>query len=412
MTNNKIQKKIPLDWQRVTLGDICKVNQGLQIPISERFSAPENNRKLYITTQFLNGKSEPEYISNYADSVVCKKEDILMTRTGNSGIVVTGVDGVFHNNFFKVKPNKNVNGKLLIYNLISPYVQYKLLKLAGTSTIPDLNHGDFYSIDLLLPPFHEQNRIVSVLETWDKAIEKLTKDIGVKKNIKRGLMQQLLTGNTRLSGFSDNWKKIKIGEIGKTYSGITGKDKNDFGFGFPFISYMNIYSNWSINTKISDLVEIKEGDKQNRANYGDIFFTTSSETPHEVGISSVLLDKNISDLYLNSFCFGFRLNSFETMSPEFAKYYFRGQVFRKKMTRIAQGASRFNLSKKYFLDTTIEIPNNIKEQLEITNILECVSDEIKIFEQKLNKLKAQKKYLLNNLIAGKIRTPENLNINA
>ena len=409
MPTKTTQKTIPLDWKEVILSDVCKVNQGLQIPISERFSVPGNNRKIYITTQYLNGKIEAEYIENFSDSVVCTKDEILMTRTGNSWIVVTGVEGVFHNNFFKVKPLKNISSRLLVYNLLSPYIQYKLLKLAWTSTIPDLNHGDFYSIDFLLPPLPEQNRIVAVLETWDRAIETHTKKIDIKKQIKKGLMQELLTGKTRLKGFSEKWKEIKIGNLWEYYSGLTGKNKDDFGHGKPFISYMNIYSNSIIDTQINDLVDVKDNEKQSTVKYGDIFFTTSSETPDEVGIASVLLDKNVGEVYLNSFCFGFRLHDFSLLLPEFARFYLRSRSFRKSMTEIAQGASRYNLSKKYFSKLEIILPK-IEEQTAITEILTTVDNEITALEKKLALLKDQKKHLLNNLITWDIRTPENLTL--
>ena len=116
--------KIPEGWEEVKLRDVVKVNQGLQIPISERFTEKNLNRKIYITIQYLNNKSVAEYIENFSDSVVCKPEDILMTRTGNTGIVVTGVSGVFHNNFFKVKPNIGIlKPRFLTYFLRSPLTQ-------------------------------------------------------------------------------------------------------------------------------------------------------------------------------------------------------------------------------------------------------------------------------------------------
>lgn len=208
--------------------------------------------------------------------------------------------------------------------------------------------------------------------------------------------------------YPDNWREISIGELGKTYSGLTGKDKDDFGKGKPFISYMNIYSNPSINLNIKDLVDVKEGENQNKVKYGDIFFTTSSETPEEVGVSSVLLNDPKEDTYLNSFCFGFRLDNFDTLLPEFAQYYFRSQNFRKQMFRIAQGASRYNLSKKYFLETKIHIPKSIDEQKRIVKILRTLDKQIYCTDRSLKILKDQKKYLIENLVEGSIRMPENI----
>ena len=98
---------IPEDWNWIPLKLVCKVNQGLQIAIEKRLKNQNGQAKRYITIQSLNSDANLEYIDNYASSVVCNEEDILMTRTGNTGIVITGVSGVFHNNFFKVKFDKS-----------------------------------------------------------------------------------------------------------------------------------------------------------------------------------------------------------------------------------------------------------------------------------------------------------------
>src|SRR5690606_29055719 len=102
------------------------------------------------------------------------------------------------------------------------------------------------------------------------------------------------------------WKEIELGNLGQTYSGLSGKTKEDFGSGKPYIPYLNIFSNSKINPNALELVEISPTERQNRVQHGDIFFTTSSETIEEVGMTSVLLN-DLGEVYLNSFCFGFRL---------------------------------------------------------------------------------------------------------
>ena len=89
---------IPEDWERQFFGDICWVNQGLQIPIENRKKRQSALSKVYITIQYVNGSKETEYIDEYTPSVCCEIDDLLMTRTGNTGILVTNVNGVFHNN--------------------------------------------------------------------------------------------------------------------------------------------------------------------------------------------------------------------------------------------------------------------------------------------------------------------------
>lgn len=148
---------IPNDWSLKYLKEICWVNQGLQIAIHNRIKNPIEKSKIYITIQFLNDGKEIEYINEYNQSVCCEKKDILMTRTGNTGIVVHDVEGVFHNNFFKINFDKNqVVREYLIYYLKDIKTKKIILNRAGISTIPDLNHNDFYSIPIPLPPLQSR----------------------------------------------------------------------------------------------------------------------------------------------------------------------------------------------------------------------------------------------------------------
>ena len=149
----------------------------------------------------------------------------------------------------------------------------------------------------------------------------------------------------RFAGFTDDWEQRKLGEVGTTYTGLSGKSKEDFGHGEgKFITYMNVFSNVISDSDMVEPIEIDN--KQNEVKKGDVFFTTSSETPEEVGMSSVWLGKS-ENVYLNSFCFGFRLKDSE-ISGLFMSYYFRSEIGRREMATLAQGATRYNLSKENF----------------------------------------------------------------
>ncbi|MFZ2193149.1 MAG: restriction endonuclease subunit S [Candidatus Moraniibacteriota bacterium] len=171
------------------------------------------------------------------------------------------------------------------------------------------------------------------------------------------------------------WKKYKVKELGCLYGGLTGKNKDDFGEGKKFIPYMNVFRNSRIDVENMSLVKIDGKERQNKAVYGDIFFTGSSETPEDVGMSSVLLDESEEDVFLNSFCFGLRLNSFDVLMPEFARFLFRSPDLRKKISLLAQGSTRFNLSKKHFLDINLSLPS-LNEQKKIAKILLRVDEDI------------------------------------
>ncbi|WQU18297.1 restriction endonuclease subunit S [Helicobacter pylori] len=205
---------LPKDWEIKTFRDISTINQGLQIPISQRLKAPTGHAKFYITIQALNNRKEFEYIKTYNESVVCHKDDILMTRTGNTGMVITNIEGVFHNNFFKINFDRTlINKDFLVYFLSLEQTQKTILKKAGTSTIPDLNHNDFYSLSIPLPPLNEQAAIANVLSDVDHYLYSLDALILKKESVKKALSFELLSQRKRLKGFNQAWQRVRLGDI-------------------------------------------------------------------------------------------------------------------------------------------------------------------------------------------------------
>ncbi len=199
------------------------------------------------------------------------------------------------------------------------------------------------------------------------------------------------------------WEIILIGNIGETYGGLTGKNKTDFGYGEKYVTYKQVYNNSSVNIAHCDFVCINSSEKQNLVKFGDILFTQSSETPEEVGISSVMLNETNEAIYLNSFCFGLRPFDLKKISPHFSKYLFRSQIFRDRIIPLAQGITRFNISPTKFKTIKIPIPTstyNDEENTEQQKIADCLSsldDLIEATAQKVETLKEHKKGLMQRL---------------
>lgn len=192
---------IPKEWEVETFKDISEVNQGLQIAISNRFKEDGDNRYLYITIQYLNnpeGDSYKYFIENPPTSVICNESDILMVRTGNTGMIVTDILGAFHNNFFKIDYSNNINKDFLVYFLKRKEIQNLILSYAGTTTIPDLKHGDFYKLPLNRPSFEEQTQITRKLQSIDQKIQTEQQALVKYQQLKAGLMQDLLTGRVEV----------------------------------------------------------------------------------------------------------------------------------------------------------------------------------------------------------------------
>ena len=194
----------------------------------------------------------------------------------------------------------------------------------------------------------------------------------------------------------------KLGEIGFFYSGLSGKSKDDFKDGNAmFITYMNVYSNPSTKLDVIEKVKIGQGEKQNKIEKGDILFTGSSETPDECGMSSVVTDDITSDYYLNSFCFGFRLNNKDTFEPNFLKHLFRDRKMRAQIARTANGVTRYNVSKRLFARIIIPVPPPLPIQREIVRILDSFTSLEAELEAELEARRKQYEYYRDQLLSFK-----------
>ena len=190
-----------------------------------------------------------------------------------------------------------------------------------------------------------------------------------------------------------------LGELGRFYGGLTGKSKDDFKDGNAiFITYKNVYSNPALDMSLKDRVKISEGEKQHTLEYGDIIFTGSSETPEECGFSSVVTQKTNKKLYLNSFCFFFRLDDTSFFCPDFAKHLFRSNKMRKQIIRTASGVTRFNISKKLMAKVKVPvIPLDVQKDISV--ILNSMSELEAELEAELTKRKQQYEYYRDHLLS-------------
>lgn len=391
--------EIPSDWEVKELGKIALVNMG-QSPDSENYNEIEEGLPLIQgNADIRNRKSFKRYFTTQLTKVCDEGDLILSVRAPVGSIGEASFKSCIGRGVCALKPNK-VDKEYLYQLLLNSEDKWK--KIEQGSTFTAVSSDDVRKFKLLVPKNEvEQKAIAQVLSTADAAIHTTEKLIAQKELRKKWLMQQLLTGKKRLKGFSGEWKGYHLGSLGDTYTGLTGKSKEDFGEGQPYIPYLNIFNNARIDVSNFDYVKITESDNQNKVRYGDVFFTVSSETADEVGMASVLLE-DIEELYLNSFCFGFRLHDFKTLNPEFSSYFFRANNFRKEVYKLSQGATRYNLSKTQLMKLKIVLPT-IEEQKAIAQVLQAADTEIKLLKTKADKLREKKKGLMQQLLTGKVR---------
>lgn len=196
---------------------------------------------------------------------------------------------------------------------------------------------------------------------------------------------------------SAGYPRVELGALGRIFSGLTGKSKEDFKEGnHKYVAYTDISNNPTLPVELSNFVRVRDGERQNQIKEGDVLVTGSSETPNEVGLTSAVLTEPTLPTYLNSFCFGFRPEP-GTLLPSFASHIFRSHDVRRQIVGTANGVTRFNVSKKDFLKVSFCLPP-VEVQQEIATILDKFTQLEAELEAELEARRKQYEYYRNQLL--------------
>ena len=412
---NKINK----DWKEVKLGDIGVFLRGFGISkkdLSDSGTPAIRYGDIYTKYDFII-----KNISSFTNSkgTELKKGDILFAGSGET-IAEIGKSVAFIDDFKALaggdiiifRPSIELDSAFLSYMLNTGKCRRDISVMGQGVIIAHISSKLLQKLSVFLPSLDEQKRIASALSKIDAYLENTIKLIEEKERFKRGIAKKLLTckegeniPEARFKGFEDEWKEYNLSKIGVSYNGLRNKKANSFveNCNAKYITYKSVYDKNKIDINRLGNVFIGKNENQNLVKYGDIFFTISSETPDEVAISSVLLDE-VENTYLNSFCFGFRFD-FNILLPEFARYYFRSDYIRKSTYRLAQGITRYNISKKKFLDIIIYLPS-LEEQEKIGGYLSLLDEEIDNLKKQKELIKEMKRGAMQKLLSGEVRLLE------
>ena len=266
------------------------------------------------------------------------------------------------------------------------------------STLKRLYNKDILDANIALPKPDEQHRIGALFRKLDSLIALHQRKLDHIKELKKGLLQKMFpkeganVPELRFPGFTDPWEQRRLGECGTTYGGLSGKTKEDFGHGEArFVPYTNIFENPIADTGRLESIEIDP--KQNQVRFGDAFFTVSSETPEDVGMSSVWLSDQ-PNVYLNSFCFGYRQDG--SFDSDYLAYMLRSQGVRYDIVLLAQGISRFNISKNKVMELDVPFPEKGEQEL-IGTFFRKLDSLIALHQRELDHVKELKKGLLQQM---------------
>ena len=377
-------------WESKPLREVVKINQGLQIAISERSTENKTGSYFYITNEFLKaGSGKKYYILNPPQSVICTEKDILMTRTGNTGQVVTNVSGAFHNNFFKVAYPEYID-KIFLYNFLKlNKTQNQILRFAGTSTIPDLNHSDFYRIVISFPSNIEQEKISSFLSMIDERIQAQSKIIEGLEKLKVATAKKIFSQEFRFKDDKGNdfseWEEILLGEV----MSIPEKTKAQ-----------NIDKNKLLTVKLH-LKGVLKNDNTDTLSFGatnyfirkkgqfiygkqNLFNGAFDIIPDE--FDGFLSSGDVPTLEINN----------SKINSSFLLYLMGRKEFYKPLEDFATGSGSKRIHEKTLLGIKIPFPS-LPEQTKIANFLSAIDSKIDMENQLLQKLEEQKKFLLQNM---------------
>ncbi|WP_099974001.1 restriction endonuclease subunit S [Lactobacillus terrae] len=394
------------EWADKKLGDVTKRVKGndgrMELPTLTISASQGWMDQIDRFSSNIAGNEQKNY-------TLLKKNDLSYNH-GNSKIAKYGVvfsldsyeEALVPRVYHSFRTTNDSFSLFIEYLFLTKKPDRELRKLVSSGARMDgllnINYESFMGINIMFPSLPEQKKIGNFFKLLDDTIALHQKELDALKQAKQGFLQKMFPADgekvpkIRYPEFSDDWVETKLGDIGDTYNGLTGKTKLDFGHGKgKFITYLNVNKNTF--SDFNGVGNIEKDIKQNEVVFGDVLFTVSSETPEEVGLSSVWLGK-MSNVYLNSFCFGYRLH--EEVDYYFIGYVLRSNSVRKKIKLLAQGISRYNISKSKVMDTSLLFPE-LEEQTKIGKFFQKIDKSIALEEQKLDDLKNAKKSFLQKM---------------
>lgn len=291
------------------------------------------------------------------------------------------------------------------------YVKYfmdflRLERFDESSSVPTLNRNNVHGVKCVFPPIYEQKQISLILSTWDKAIISSEQLLINSQQQKKAIMQQLLTGKKRLTGFSDKWKTKTLDEIGDIKSAGVDKKIIEGEISVRLLNFTDVFKqNFIYSRELNHWVTAPQhkviGCNVER---GDVFFTPSSETRDEAAISAVVAED------IEECCYSYhvvRLRFSEEWDLNYKAYAFSTDSFRKQAYKLADGSGqRYVISQGNFRKMQITYPE-YEEQVAIGKVLKNAEDETIVLQKKLNYLKQEKKALMQQLLTGKRRVKLN-----
>lgn len=400
-------------WKKFSINEICKsIVPGRNKPKIFDGNIP------WVTTPEIKGRYLPSKLQmNYVSESAIQQAGgkivpigaVIMSAVGELGLVaITKEPLVINQQLHAFICSDVIYNEFLAYWLETQ--KNYMESVASKTTIPYMNKTNCESIPVLVPPLPEQKKIAEILSTWGRAIETVEKLVANSQQQKKALMQQLLTGQKRLLDgngvkFGGEWEVIPIASTFKLITDYVAsgsfaslKDnvnvRDDEGFAH-YVRQTDLAANFK-NTNLKWVDEnsykylsksnLYEGDIlfTNIGDLGRVYYMPKLEKPATVAPNLVVLRTN------------------EKNNSKFIFYLLESDVGQQEINKIKSGTGLPKISKTEFKTMAFSIPA-LEEQEKIAQVLMLADREIDLYQQQLDKLKLEKKSLMQQLLTGQKR---------
>ena len=399
------------NWETRQLGEIGTFSKGYGIKrddVSDEGVPCIRYGELYTRYQDYILKPVERIPLNVAsESLPIKKGDLLFAGSGETAgeigrcAAYLGREQVYVGGDVVVLTPKSQNSLYLGYLMNHPTVTMQKARMAQGDAVVHISSRHLAQVQIEIPSIEEQCAIAEALSDIDSQIQSLEALITKKRAIKQAAMQQLLTGKTRLPGFSGAWKGAWLGEIG-TFSkgyGIRRDDISDEGV--PCIRYGELYTRYTDYIfKPVALIPLDVASGSLPIKTGDLLFAGSGETAGEIGRCAAYLGRE--QVYVGG--------DVVVLTPKDQNSLYLGYLMNHptvavQKARMAQGDAVVHISSRNLAQVQINLPS-LAEQTAIAAILFDMDAAIDTLERRLDKTRALKQGIMQQLLTGRIRLPK------
>lgn len=400
---------IPEDWEIKFLADVSlKITDGDHLTPKRE----SNGYFLLSARNILNGRidvSDVDYVgvNEYRRMKQrCGPEtgDILISCSGTIGrvsVVPSNFECVLVRSVALGKLDRTkAEGSFLQYWLQNSHAQGQITAGVNQGAQPNLFLNHIKKLVCFIPPLLEQRAIAAALSDVDALLDGLDRLIAKKRDLKQAAMQQLLTGQTRLPGFSGEWEVRRLGEIADVKTGPFGSSLHERDYvreGIPIITVEHL---GEFGVEHINIPQVSETDWQRLRAYslatGDIVFSRVGSIERNALIRSEEDGWLFSGRLLR-----IRLDTRHAYASFFS-YQFHSEPFKTAVRSVAVGQTMASLNTQILNEMQVNLPS-LPEQTAIATILSDMDAEIAALEARRDKTRALKQGMMQELLTGRIR---------